>query len=491
MVRQAITESALLALLGGAAGLVLAKWSTKLLISLKPAALEHFSGIRLNWHLLLFVAGISLLTSILFGVAPAWSASRMQPSNALKEGGRSATDGPGAYRLRRALVGAQFALALVLLIGAGLLIKGFSRLQSVNPGFNPENVITVSLQLPVKRYAEIPRQTEFRRDLLAKLNSLPGLRAAMITDAPLGGNYVAHSLVIDGRPPVPVGTEPEVQTLSLMGDYFRVMQIPVRSGRDFTPMDREGQPLVAIVNDEFAREFFPHQDPIGAHIDWTRKIGPHQWMTIVGVTGDVKHSGLNQPTDPAVYAPFAQSDEAWRRWMALVIRSRAPLAGVINEVKQQVWSIDSQIPAGDVESMEELMSGSLAQQRFNTLLLGIFALLAMILASVGIYGLTAYTVGQRTHEIGIRMALGAQKRSVLCLVLGDGAKLVLSGILIGLLGGFALTRLMRSMLFEVKPTDPATYAAVAVLLAGVALLACYAPARRAARVQPMSALRHE
>jgi putative ABC transport system permease protein len=491
MVRQAITESALIALLGCAAGLVLAKWCTRFLLSLKPAALEHFSGMQLNWHVLLFVFGISILTSIVFGVAPAWSASRVQPSNSLKEGGRSATEAPGTYTLRRVLVGAQFACALVLLIGAGLLIKGFSRLRSVNPGFNPENLMTMSLQLPVTRYAEIPRQTEFRRDLLAKVKVLPGLEVAMITDAPLGGNYLAHSIVIDGRPPVPLGAEPEVQTLSVMGDYFRVMQIAIHSGRDFMPMDRQGQPLVAIVNEEFVREFFLHQNPIGAHIDWTRTKGPHQWMTIVGVVGDVKHSGLNQPSDPAVYAPFAQSDEAWRRWMALVVRTQAPFASVINEIKQQVWSIDSQIPVGDIASMDELMAGSVAQQRFNMLLLGIFALLAMILATVGIYGLIAYAVGQRTHEIGIRMALGAQRSSVLCLVLYEGAKLVLSGILIGLLGGLALTRLMRSMLFEVKPVDPPTYAVVAVLVAVVALLASYAPARRAARVEPMTALRHE
>ncbi|HET9741718.1 MAG TPA: ABC transporter permease [Terriglobales bacterium] len=489
--RQAITESTLLALLGGSAGLVLAKWSTGLLLSLKPAALEHLNSVELDWRLLLFVLGISLAASVLFGVAPAWSASRAQAANALKDGGRSATDGAGAFHLRRVLVGAQFALALVLLIGAGLLIKGFSRLNSVDPGFNPENLLTLNMELPATRYAEIPRQTAFRRELLAKVGSLPGIEAAMVTDVPLGGNYVSHGLVIDGRPPVPAGSEPEVQSLSTMGNYFRVMQIPIREGRDFTDMDREGHPLVAIVNEEFVKELFPHQDPIGGRIDWIRPQGQHDWMTIVGVVGNVKHSGLNQPVDPAVYAPFAQSDEAWRRWMALVIRTRAPSATVIEEVKKQVWSLDGQIAVGDIASMDDLMADSLAQQRFNMVLLGIFALLALILACVGIYGLTAYAVGRRTHEIGIRMALGAQRKTVLCLVLGDGAKLVLAGIIIGLLGGLALTRLMRSMLFDVKPADPATYAAVAGLLAVVAVVACYIPARRAASVEPMTALRHE
>lgn len=490
LLRQAITEGALISLLGGFAGLVLALWSTKLMLSLKPAALARFNGIQLNWHLLLFVFAVSFAASIVFASAPALSASSAQPSNALKEGGRSATDSLGAYRLRKSLVTIQFALALVLLIGAGLLIKGFSRLRAVNPGFNPENVLTVGIQLPATRYAEIPRQTAFRRELLAKLNSLPGVEAAMITDVPLGGNYVSHGVVIDGRP-VPVGSEPEVQTLSVMGDYFRVMQIPIRAGRDFTEMDREGHPLAAIVNEEFVRRLLPNRDPIGARIDWIRTNGQQQWMTIVGVAADIKHSGLNQPVDPAVYAPFAQTDEAWRRWMALTVRTGAPFAGIVNEVKKQVWSIDSQIPVGDIASMDELMAGSLAEQRFNMLLLGIFALLALSLASIGIYGLTAYAVGQRTHEIGIRMALGAQRKNVLRLVLGEGAILVLIGILIGLAGGLALTRLMRSMLFEVKPADPATYSAVASLLVIFALLACYVPARRAAGVEPMAALRHE
>jgi putative ABC transport system permease protein len=407
----------------------------------------------------------------------------------MKEGGRSATDSIGAYRLRRALVTIQFALALVLLIGAGLLIKGFSRLRSVNPGFNAENVLTVNIQLPATRYAEIPRQTAFRRELLAKLNSLPGVEAAMVLDAPLSGAYVAHRIVIEGQS-MPVGSEPQVQTLSVMGDYFRIMQIPILAGRDFTAMDREGHPPAAIVNEELVRELFPYRDPVGARIDWVRANG-QQWMTIVGVVADVKHSGLNQPVDPAVYAPFAQSDEAWRRWMAIVVRTQAPVASVVNEIKTQLWSIDSQIPVGDVASMDELLASSLAQQRFNMLLLGIFALLALTLASVGIYGLTAYAVGQRTHEIGIRMALGAQRNNVLRLVLAEGARLVFIGICIGLVGGLVLTRLMRSMLFEVKPADPATYSAVAILLAVLALLACYVPARRAASVEPMAALRYE
>jgi putative ABC transport system permease protein len=491
LIRQALTESALLAVIGGVAGLLLAKWGTGLFLLLKPEALERFNGVRVDANVLLFVFGVSMLTSVVFGLAPAWSAARADVSESLKEGGRRATAGPSGHLLRKLLVTAEFALALVLLVGAGLLIKGFSRLRSVNPGFNPADVMTMYLDLPLTRYARIPRQTQFRRELLARLNSLPGVEAAMITDIPLGGNYVGHRIVFEGRPPVPVGAEPEVQTLSVMGDYFRVMQIPLRAGRHFTPMDREGEPLVAVVNQEFVKEFFPRESPLGGRIDWAGTEGPHRWMTIVGVVADVKHSGLNQPTDPAVYTPFAQNDEAWRHFMTLAIRTRGASAGLVEEVKKQVWSMDSQIPVSDVQSMDDLLAVSLAQQWFNMLLLGIFAALALILAAVGIYGLMAYGVRQRRHEIGVRMALGAQRRDVLRLVVSDGAKLAFAGIVIGVLGALALARLMTSLLFEVKPTDPLTFVAVSLILSAVALVACYIPAYRATKVDPMVALRYE
>ena len=491
LIRQALTESGILAIIGGAAGLLLAKWGMGFLVSLKPAELERFSGIQMDAHVFLFVFGISLLTGAVFGLMPAWSAARADAAESLRDGARGSTAGPFSQVLRQLLVSVEFALALILLVGAGLLIKGFSRLRSVNPGFNPANVMTMHLQLPAIRYAEIPRQTEFRRQVLVRLNSLPGVDAAMVTDIPLGGNYLSHSFVIDGRPPVPVGAEPETQTLSVMGDYFRVMQVPIRAGRGFTAMDREGQPLVAVVNEEMVRKFFPHENPLGARIDWSRREGPHQWMTVIGVAQDVKHSGLNQPVDPAVYAPFPQSDEAWRRWMTLAIRTPGASAELIEDVKKQVWSVDSQIPVSEVHSMEDLMGVSLAQQRFNMLLLGLFAALALILATVGIYGMMAYRVGQRMREIGIYIALGAQRRDVLRLVLSDGAKLAFFGIAMGIAGAIALTRVMTSLLFEVKPTDPETFAVVATLLAIVALAACYVPTRRAMRVDPVVALRYE
>jgi predicted permease len=491
LIRKTLTESTLLSLLGGAAGLLFAQWGTNMLLALKPEELARLSGIHLDTRVLLFVLVVSALTGIVFGMAPVWIAARADVAEALKESGRSTTASTTGHRIREILVTTEVAVALVLLIGAGLLIKGFSRLRSMNPGFNSANVMTMYLQLPTIRYGEIPKQNQFRRELLTRLNFLPGVEAAMVTDIPLGGNYVGHRLVIDGRPPVAVGGEPLVQTLSVMGDYFRVMQIPLRAGRDFIPMDREGQPLVAIVNEEIVREFFPHENPIGVRIRWAGDEGPPQWMTVTGVVGDVKHSGLNQPTDPAVYTPFSQNDERWRRFMTLAIRARDVSPGLVGEVKKQIWSLDSQIPVSDVHAMDDLIAVSLAQQRFNMLLLGLFAALALTLAAVGIYGAMAYAVNQRTHEIGIRTALGAQRSDVLLLVMRDGAKIALFGIASGIVGALAVTRLMASLLFEVKPTDPATFAGVAILLAFVVLAACYIPARRATKVDPMVALRYE
>ena len=490
LLRKLLTESMLLSCCGGAAGLLFAQWGTRMLVALKPRELSWLNGAQLDSRVLLFVVAVSVFTGIIFGMAPALLAARTDVAAALNEGGRSKTASVAGHRLRKIMVTAEVAFALVLLAGAGLLIKGFSRLRAVNPGFHPAGVLTVYLQLPATRYHEIPKQTLFRRELLARLNSLPGVQTGMVTDIPLGGNYVGHNLVIAGRPAVPKGDEPQVQTLTVMGDYFGVMQIPLRAGRDFTEMDREGQPLVAIVNEELVREFFERDNPVGSRIAWAPETGSPRWMTIIGVVADVKHSGLNQPTDPAVYTPFAQTDEPWKRTMILAIRADHS-SGLVEEVKSQVWSLDRQIPVSDVQTMEQRMAVSLAEQRFYMLLLGAFAALALILAGIGIYGVVAYTASQSTHEIGIRMALGGQRRDVLRLIMTEAAKLTLVGILIGIAGALAVTRVMAGLLFEVRPHDPATFAAVAILLALVTLAACYIPARRATQVDPMVALRYE
>jgi putative ABC transport system permease protein len=491
LIRKLLTESTLLSFSGGAVGLLFAHWGTRMLLALTPEELRWLNGTHMDSRVLLFALAVSILTGVIFGMAPALLAARTDVAAALNEGGRSKTGSTAGHRIRRILVTTEVAFALVLLVGAGLLIKGFSRLRSVNPGFNPTGVMTMYLQLPDTRYAEIPKRTQFRRELLARLNSLPGVQAGMISDIPLGGNYVGYSFVIDGRPPIPEGNEPKVQTLSVMGDYFRVMQIPLRTGRDFTEMDREGQPLVAIANEEFVKEFLQGHNPVGSRIRWARDSGPPRWITIVGVVGDVKHSGLDQLTDPAVYTPFPQADEAWKRWMTLAIRKDNSFSGLVEQVKAQVWSIDGQIPVSDVQTMEQRMAVSFAQQRFYMLLLGAFASLAAILAGIGIYGVVAYTAGQSTHEIGIRMALGGQRRDVLRLIMAEAAKLTSAGILIGVVGALAVTRVMAGLLFQVNPDDPAILAVVAILLALVALVACYIPARRATQVDPVVALKYE
>lgn len=298
LIRQALTESLLLAALGGLAGLLLAEAGIRLLVTAKPAALAHLNALSIDPLVLAFTIGLSILTGLVFGLAPAWTTSRPHVAAALQQEARTATAAPAGLRFRKLLVSTEMALALLLLAGAGLLIKGFARLRSVEPGFNPTNLLSIYIQLPATRYAEIPPQTSFRRALLAKLNSLPGAQAALVSDFPLTDSEVMHSLAFEGRPPVPTGDEPEVDTFCVMGGYFRVMQIPLRAGRTLTEMDRENQPLVAVINQALARQYFPRQNPLGHRIRWARDPGPPKWMTIVGVVADVKQFSLAEPADP-------------------------------------------------------------------------------------------------------------------------------------------------------------------------------------------------
>src|SRR6516165_452561 len=491
LIRQALTESTLLAVLGGGGGLLLANLGTRLLVAAKPAALAHLNGVSMDPAVLLFGLAVSTLTGLIFGLAPAWSASRADVADAVKQEGLTATTGRALHRFRQMLVEAEMALALVLLVGAGLLIKSFTRLRSVDPGFNPEHVVSIFIQLPATRYVEIPKQTVFRRELLAGLNSLPGIQAAMAGDVPLNGGEVTHSLAFEGRPEVSACDEPEVDTFCVMGGYFRVMQIPLRAGRTLTAIDREGQPLTAVINEALAHQYFPYQNPIGQRIRWGRDTGPPRWMTIVGVVGDVKQYSFSQPAYPAVFTPFAQSNEAWRRWMYLVVRMPDSSGTLIPAVKRQIWSLDSQIPLNQIKSMDELLDLSFAERRFNMFLLALFAGLAIILAAVGTYGVMSYSVTQRTHEIGIRVAVGARRSDVLRLVMRQGACLAAVGLGAGILGAFALTRLMAGLLFRVTPMDPAILAAVVLLMMAVVFVACFVPACRGMRMDPMAALRYE
>jgi putative ABC transport system permease protein len=490
LVRQMLTESTVLSLLGGAGGLVLAMWGVDLLVALKPPNLPRLSSIGIDLWVLAFTLGVSILTGVVFGLLPALSATRLEAGEALKESGRTSTGGVARLRARSLLVVSEIALALVLLVGAGLLIKSLWRLQTVDPGFNPEGLVTMRVELPEARYREIPKQTQFRERVLESVNAIPGAQAAMISELPMSGENLMHNFVIEGRAPLAPGTEPELETRTVAGDYFRMMGIPLVAGRDFAPQDREGSPMVGVVNQSFVREYFPNENPIGARIAWARG-NPRKWMTIVGVVGDIKHYGFNLPELPAFYTSYLQLDQPWKRWMYVAVRSDQNAAALIGEVKNQIWKVDKAIPVTKLRSMSEVMSASLGAQRFNMTLMGIFAAVALVLAAVGIYGVVSYSVTQRTHEIGIRMALGAETGDVLKIVLRQGLTLAGLGVGIGLGAALAVTRVMSTLLFGVSATDPLIFATISIVLAGVALGATFIPARRAAKVDPMIALRYE
>ena len=490
IMRQLLTESILISLVGGAAGLVIAWWGSSLLIALKPENLPRLQEINLDPRVFAFTLGVSILTGLIFGLMPAWTASRPAVSNSLKEGGRGASSGRAQQRVRAALVAGELAVALVLLIGAGLLVKTFWKLRNVEPGFNPDHLLTMRVELPESRYKEVDSQTRFRTQALANISTLPRVQAAMISELPLSGDSLNHDFVIEGRPPIPPGDEPSLETRSVLGDYFHVMQIPLKSGRDFAPPDFDQRaPLVGIANEELVHQYFPNENPLGKRVRWVRN--PQiEWIEIVGVVGNVKHFGLDLPEQPALYSPYTQIN-SWKRWMSFAVHTQSDPTGLEQAVKQQIWKVDSQLPITRVQTMNEVAAGSFAARRFNMLLLTLFAGLALVLSAVGVYGVMSYAVTQRTHEIGIRMALGAQVSSVITLIMRSGLLIAAIGIGIGLAGAFALTRLMRSLLFAVEATDIATFASVSFGLLVIALLACYLPARRAARVDPLVALRYE
>ena len=490
LMRQLLTESLLLSLAGGATAVVLAFWATSLLVSFKPENLPRVAEIGVDGRVLGFTLGISVLTGLIFGLVPAWTASRGQASDALKEGGRSSTAGSARQRLRSAFVVVELAVALVLLVGAGLLVKTFWNLRSVEPGFNPENLVTMRVELPESRYEDVASQTRFRKQVLAGMNSRPGVQAAMISELPLSGDSLNHDFIVENRPPIAPGDEPSVETRSVLGDYFKVMQIPLQRGRDFAAPDfDEKAPLVGIANDTLVRQYFPDEDPVGKRVRWARN--PQvQWITIVGVAGDVKHFGLDVPEEPALYTPYTQINP-WKRWMSFAARTQGNTAGVAHDLKQEIWKVDSQLPVTRVETMSEVAASSFAARRFNMSLLSVFAGLALVLAAVGIYGVMSNAVTQRTQEIGIRLALGARTIDVLKLIIRDGLMLVSIGVAVGLAGAYALTRLMTTLLFGVTPTDGLTIGVVTAVLIGIALLACFIPARRATKVDPLVALRYE
>jgi len=492
LMRQLLCESLLLAVAGGAAGVVIAYFGLNLLLGLKPEGVPRLEYVRVNWMALAFTLGISLLAGVLFGLVPAFQLSRSGSAGELHTTCRVASRGFRGYPMRRLLVVAEIAMALVLVTGAGLLIRSFAKLRSVDPGFKPNRVVTLNLQLPVTRYQEIKKQEEFWTELERRLKTIPGVESgAIVSELPLGGSTIYHNTVVESGPPVAVGKEPEILTHEVSPRYFATMGIPLVQGRDISERDNASSEHVAIVSESFVREHLRGRNPIGERVRFARDESK-TWFTIVGVAGETKHTGLDLDNGPAIYTPVAQKGEPWRRWGVVVVKSKsADVDGLVPAIKQQVWSIDPQLPLAEALTMDEVMAASVARQRFSMTLLGLFAGCALLLAMVGVYGVLSSLVSQRTGEIGIRMALGAQPADVLKQFAGEGGRLVALGIVIGFVASMMSMRVLSTLLFEVKPGDPATLGVTAAMLAATATLAIYLPARRASRIEPMSALRRE
>ena len=489
MIRQLLTESVLLALLGGVLGAALGLWGISGLISLLPVDIPRLAGTRFDSTVLLFTALVSMLTGILFGLAPAAQASRLDFVESLKEGGRGLFEDLDHSRGRGFLVVADMAVAAVLLVGAGLLINSFLRLQHVDPGFNPQHVLTFKMDLPYVRYSGM-RQTQFFERAIKRLSHLPGvLLTSAVLPLPLDGNQVGTFLTIEGQT-VTEANRPRAGYSWVEPGYFRTVGIPLIKGRDFTAADDLKAAPVVIINETLARRFFPRQDPIGKRIK--PGIGNGYKMPplreIVGVVGDVRQYGLTSAPGPEVYVPLAQSPLGS---MNFVVLTQVDSLSMVGTIRKEIAEMDKDLPFYGVKTFNQYLGQGFARPRFLTLLLGTFAALALALAAIGLYGLVSYSATRRTHEIGIRMALGAEKRDVLRLVVGQGFKLTIIGLAIGIAGSFAVTRFLSSLLYDVKPTDPVTFIAVPLILAGVALLASYIPARRATKVDPMVALRYE
>jgi putative ABC transport system permease protein len=488
IIRQLLIESMALAVLGGAAGLVLAMWGIDALVALGPKELLPTGGAHLNPVVLGFTMLVSLITGLVFGLAPALEASRPNLNEALKEGGKAAASGGRAHRLRNLFVIAEIAMALVLLVGSGLLIKSFARLQSVNPGFNPKNLLTAHVTLPYAKYHDAGQSEQFFRDLLARVREIPGVHSASaINFLPFSGPGSATRFSVVGRAAPPPGQEPVLDTRVCDAGYFQTMSIPLVKGRTFSEREQSVASHVVMINETMAREMFPGEDPIGKRLVIQMMRDP-QPCEIIGVVGDVKHAGLDSEVRSMSYWPHV---ELAYPFMTLVARTDGDPLNYVTAVRREVQALDNDQPLAGVYSMEQLMSESVARARFSATLLAIFAAVALILAAVGIYGVMSYTVTQRTHEIGIRMALGAGHQAVMRMVIRQGMRLAVIGIGAGLAASLALTRLLASLLFGVSPTDPVTFIVIALALTGVALGACAVPARRATKVDPMVALRYE
>jgi putative ABC transport system permease protein len=492
LIRQLLSESLLLGIGSGVAALAVGYWGIAALKDLAPAGLPRINEVSVDGRVLVFAMALSIATSVLFGIIPALQAAHVDPQQSLKEGGRGAGPARGHRRLQSALIVSQMALAIMLLIGAGLLVRSFARLIDQDPGFRPDRVLTMTVSLPLNAYPQGSQVRGFFEELLSRTSSLPGAsNVGLSTDLPLDAQE-RDAPEIEGRDP---GTFPGLAQSWIMGDYFGAMGITLKRGRMFTADERVGKPDVVIVSEAAARLYWPSQDPIGKRL---RFMGP-RWRTVIGVASDVKEASMEADAAPHTYTPYLQEpddvvtsttlDEL--RVLHLAVRTPSDPSAISSALRETIASLDPQIAVADVKTMETTVRESLAPQRFNLFLLGLFAVLAVFLAAVGVYGVLSYAVTQRTQEIGIKIALGARRANLLGDILREGMSLTLAGALIGLSGAFLLTRLMASLLYGVTAHDPLTFAVVVVLLACVSLAACYIPARRATRIDPLVALRHE
>ena len=488
IIRQLLTESVLLAVAGGAIGAFCASWSVELLRTFGPEEIPRLDQVSVDGRVLGWTVLVSLATGVIFGLAPALQSAKLNLNEILKEGGRSSTEGAGRRRWRNVLVGAELALAVMLLIGAGLLVKSLWRLQQVDLGVDPDRVLTMQLGLRGQRYAQNQQVTAFCSRVLEQVSALPGVRAAAVSDClPPDQNAGSSDYKVEGRsyadnePPIAyyVRTSP---------DYFRAMGTRLRSGRYFTDADSADAPPVILINETLQRLVFTGEDPVGRRMNVGSDSQPN-WVQIVGVIGDVKYNGLADVVQPALYLPIAQNP---MRSLSLIVKTEtADPSSLTAMLREEISKLDPEMPIAQINTMEERLATALAQPRFRTWLIALFALIALALACIGIYGVMSYSVTQRTHEIGVRMALGAQARDVQRMVIKQGLTVIAAGVLIGLAASLGLTRLMSSLLFGVAATDLWTYMATASLLALTALIACYLPARRATKVDPMEALRYE
>ena len=489
LIRQLMTESLLLALLGGALGLLLAGWGMVFLRVLAAKEIPRAQEISIDAGVLAFALALSIFTGLAFGLIPALQSSKGQVNEPLKEGGRGVARGIRARRVRDLLVVSETALALVLLVGAGLLINSFHHLRSVNTGFNPERVLTAEVSLPSSKYREGQQRILFFQQLLERVRTLPGVKFAGATlTMPLGGGgRYWTDLEIEGRPRAETREAvPVVAFFQVTPGYFPAMGIALRRGRPFDDRDNQDSLKVAIISETLARRFFSRTDPVGKQIRVNSVL-----LTVVGVSGDAVIDSLTDPSFPEVYTVHSQGVSGASGNMVLALRTDADPLSLTAALREQVHALDKEQSVANIQTLNQVVNESLAQPRLNTLLLGAFAALALLLAAIGIYGVLSYSVAQRTHEIGIRMALGADRRDVLRLMVGHGLFLTLMGVTAGLAAAFGLTRLMTGLLFAVRPTDPATFVAVSIVLTGVALLASYLPAREAVKVDPLVALRYE